>query len=82
MIKGITNYQIREKFDNIEATLESIDKKKGNNIDLSLFIIMTIIAIIGILFYTLYNSIFYAFFTVIGIISMGVLILKMFILKK
>jgi len=82
MIKGITNYQIKEKFDDIETILNDITKKKTNNLDLSLFIIMAITASIGTAFYALYNLLFYAFFAFIGIISMTVLVLKMFITKN
>ena len=85
-IKGITNYEMKEKFDEIETILKDIKKKKESkkesNFDISLFIIMAIIASVGILFYALYNITTYAFFIIIAIISMIILTIKMYISKN
>lgn len=74
-MKGITNMEIREKFEHIEAELEHI-KNVGDTIDFSFLIIAAIFSITATCFYAFYPTPLITFFMIAGILSMVFLVIK------
>ena len=85
MMKGITNAEIREKFELIESELEELKQKVSQQTkpDPTIFLaIFTIIAIISTFMMVLDNNPIYLFFTIIGIGNMIFLIIYRLIYNK
>ena len=73
MMKGITNAEIREKFEDIESELDEIKQHfpVKSKIDYTVFLaIFTIIAIVSTIMMVIDKNPIYLFFTLIGIANM------------
>ncbi|RLF56926.1 MAG: hypothetical protein DRN27_08780 [Thermoplasmata archaeon] len=74
-MKGITNVEIREKFENIESKLEKINKKPKDSSVFVLFFSLTMLtALVGTLMMFLEPHPIFLFFTILGISQMIFLI--------
>jgi Na+/citrate or Na+/malate symporter len=81
-MKGITNYEIREKFEQLESQLTELKNHKPSNWPLTLFAVFAIMAIIATAFYMLYENTLYSFFIVFGLLSMALLLVKIYMDKQ
>jgi len=74
-MKGITNVEIREKFENIESELEKINKKPKESSMYFLFFSLTMLtALVGTMMMFLEPHPIFLFFTILGISQMIFLI--------
>lgn len=76
-IKGITNAQIREKFEHIEKELASLKEVRETSINQSFLAVSSIIAIISTLVYLMMPHELFLFLIIVGISCMGFFIIKM-----
>jgi Na+/citrate or Na+/malate symporter len=81
-MKGITNYEIREKFEQLESQLIELKNQKTSNWPLTLFSVFAIMAIVATAFYMLYENLLYSFFIVFGLLSMALLLVKIYVDKQ
>ena len=76
MMKGITNAEIREKFEHIESELQQIKKhKQGFPLFITFFLLSTLTALLGIIMMILDSHPLFLFFTVLGISFMIILVI-------
>lgn len=76
-MKGITNFEIKEYFENITQDLEEMKSKKAtSSTDTTLFLIATIAAIVSTLLYVLHTEPVLLFFIISGLASMAVILVK------
>ena len=74
-MKGITNVEIREKFEHIELELEKINKKRKDSSVFVLFFSLTMLtALVGTLMMFLEPHPIFLFFTILSISQMVFLI--------
>lgn len=76
-IKGITNAQIREKFEHIEKELASLKQLREKTINQSFLAVSTIIAVVSTLFYLMMPHELFLFFIIVGICCMGFFVITM-----
>jgi hypothetical protein len=76
-MKGITNAQIREKFEHIEQEIASLNKRKETSINQSFLAVFTIIALVSTVVYLLMPHELFLFFIIMGICCMGFFVIKM-----
>lgn len=78
-IKGITNAQIREKFEHIQSDLQELKQRKETTNDTAFLGIFTIVSLIATIFYFMMASDILLFFIITGISCMGFFIIRMII---
>ena len=81
-MKGITNYEIREKFEQLESQLTDLKHQKKSGWPFTLFSVFAMMAILATVFYMLYENPLYSFFIVFGLFSMALVLIKMYTDKQ
>lgn len=81
-MKGITNFEIREKFEQLESQLTELKHQKTSGWPFTLFSVFAIMAILATVFYMLYENPLYSFFIVFGLFSMTLVLIKMYTDKQ
>ncbi len=76
-IKGITNAQIREKFEHIEKELASLKQIRERTINQSFLAVSSIIAVVATIVYLMIPHELFLFFLIVGICCMGFFVIKM-----
>ena len=75
-MKGITNYEMREYFENLSKDIKDIKSMKTYSPDTALFLIATVAAITATLLYVLESHPILLFFIISGLSSMAVVLIK------
>ncbi len=81
-MKGITNYEMREYFENLSKDVKDVKSMKSSSPDTALFLIATVTAITATLLYVLESHPILLFFIISGLASMAVVLIKKQIEQK
>lgn len=81
-MKGITNAQIREKFEHIEAELSELKQMREKTNDESILVVSTIFALVATVFFFIIPHEFFLFFMVAGLSCMGFFVVKIMLEQK
>lgn len=75
-MKGITNYEMRGYFETISKDINSLKTKSASSVDITFFLIATIIAITSTLMFVIEPHVILLFFIISSVASMGAILIK------
>ena len=75
-MKGITNYEMPNYFENISKDIKSLKTNPSSSVDITFFLVATIMAITSTLIYVIEPHVILLFFIISSVAIMGAILIK------
>ncbi len=81
-MKGITNYEMRDYLERISQDVKSLKTKPASSVDITFFLIATIVAITSTLMFVIEPEVILLFFIISSVATMGAILIKKYVESK